>query len=160
MLGSLVPTFIPDEFAALASEHPNGRLFSEIGKFGRKPRDRPATRAAGWLIPPVTIRHRLSSRTCLAAFKPEPGCTFQIDNLRQSGADRWFVHRTEGTPYSLEVFAGVLVSATLSHLGQVNTCLIACSAAMSIERDQAISVLHAVQIGAMSPSIGCLRYSI
>jgi hypothetical protein len=46
-----------------------------------------------------------------------------------------------------------LVSAILSQRGQANICTIACSAAASAERDQAISMLHAVQIGALSCSI-------
>jgi hypothetical protein len=50
MLGTSVPYFIPDEFAALTAEQPNGRLFGEIGKLGHEPRDRAAAGAAGWLL--------------------------------------------------------------------------------------------------------------
>jgi hypothetical protein len=52
-------------------------------------------------------------------------------------------------PYSL-AFMGVLVSVIFWQRGQTNRCRIACSAAMSADLDQAISILQALQIGVVT----------
>ena len=55
--------------------------------------------------------------------------------------------------YSLGVFKGVLVSLIRPQRGQAKRCATVLSPATRTDRDQFISMLHAVQTGAVSPSI-------
>jgi hypothetical protein len=57
-------------------------------------------------------------------------------------------------------FTGVLVSPMLWHLGHMNICEIACSAATRVDLDQAISTLQVPHIGTACRSIGLLSTSI
>jgi hypothetical protein len=63
-------------------------------------------------------------------------------------------------PHSLGAFIGVLISLILPQRGQTNTCAIACSAATSVDLDQAIGMLQASQIGEDKCSIDCLNLSM